>query len=92
MTCIDFDFGWNGFVGSKWAYFRDVQVERVVDTIERGHSARFNGTSRLEFPSMTNRYNIFNSFAVSLWYKREGDDMVCYDIYYLYFNSVVIVL
>ena len=76
MTCIDFDNGWNGFVGSKWAYFKDVKIDRVIDTASRGHSAKFTKGSRLEFPSLANRYNVFRSFAVSFWYKRtDGQDV-----------------
>ena len=76
MTCLGFDKGWNGFVGSNWGYFNDFNVERVMDTPTRGHSAKFNGTSRLEFHSLVNRYNVFDSFSVSLWYKRHESEVV----------------
>ena len=70
ITCIGFDDGWNGFGGTNWGYFRDVNVNRVVDTRARGHSSQFSGKSRLEFNALNNAYLNYRSFAVSLWYKR----------------------
>ena len=86
MTCLGFNEGWNGFVGSNWGYFKDFNVERVIDTASRGYSGKFNGTSRLEFPSLVNRYNVFDSFSVSLWYKRTESEVV--SIFGKIYNSI----